>query len=89
MHYRHCFSNFALEYASRKVHEDQVRLKLNRIYQLLAYADDLSILGDSLDTIRKSSKSLIYSSKEFDLEINAEKPKCMLLSRHQITGENV
>jgi hypothetical protein len=37
------FFKFALEYSIRKVLENQVRLKLNGIHQLLAYADDINL----------------------------------------------
>ena len=40
--------NFALEYAIRRVQVNQDGLKLNGTHQLLAYADDVIILGDSV-----------------------------------------
>jgi hypothetical protein len=74
--------NFALEYAIRKVQENQVGLKLNGTHQLPAYTDDLNLLGDSIDTIEKNTETLIDASKEAGLEISVEKTKYMLLSHH-------
>jgi hypothetical protein len=79
---------FALEYAIRKVLENQVGLKLNGAHQLLAYADDVNLLGDSIDTIKKTTETLTDSSKEVGLEINVKKNKYMLLSLHQNVGQN-
>jgi hypothetical protein len=45
--------NFALEYAIGKVQENQVGLKWNGTHQLLAYAADVNLLGDSMETIKK------------------------------------
>jgi hypothetical protein len=79
--------NFALEYAIKKVQEDQVGLKLTGTYQFLAYSDDVNLLGDNIDTI-KNKETLIDASKEVGLEINVEKTKYMLLSGHQVVGQN-
>jgi hypothetical protein len=47
---------FTLENDIRKVQENQVGLKLNGAHQLLAYADDVNLLGDNMDTIKKNKK---------------------------------
>jgi hypothetical protein len=51
--------NFALKYAIRKVQESQVELKLNVTHHLLVCADDVSLLGDNIDTIKKKTETLI------------------------------
>jgi hypothetical protein len=80
--------NFALVYVIRKVQESQVGLKLNETHQLLAYADDVNLLGDNIDTIKKNTETLIDASKEVDLEINVEKTKYIFLSCHQNVRQN-
>jgi sorting nexin-29 len=65
-----------------------VGLKLNGTHQLLAYADDVNLLGDKIDTIKKNTETVIDASREVGLEINAEKTKCKSLSRHQNVSQN-
>jgi hypothetical protein len=71
--------NFALEYAIKKVQENQVGLKSNGTLQLLVYVDDVNLLGDNIDAIEENTVILIDGSKEVGLEVNAEKTKFMLL----------
>jgi hypothetical protein len=61
---------------------------LHGTHQLQVYADDVNLLGDNIDTIKKNTKALIDVTKEVGLEIKVEKTKYMLLSCHQNAGQN-
>jgi hypothetical protein len=50
-------------------------LKLNETYQLLVYAEDANLLGDSLYTINKNTEIVIDVGKEVDLEVHIEGTK--------------
>jgi hypothetical protein len=55
--------------------------------KVLAYADDVNLLGDNIDTLMKNTQSLIDASKEVGLEIYIKETVCIiyiyiLLSRH-------
>jgi hypothetical protein len=64
-----------------------VGLKLNGTHQLLAYTDDVNLLGYNIDTVKKNTETLTDANKDAGLEINVEKTKYMLLSRHQNVGQ--
>jgi hypothetical protein len=49
---------------------------------------DVNLLGDNVDSIRKNTETSVDASKEVGLEVDAEKTKYMLLSRHQNAGQN-
>jgi hypothetical protein len=74
-----------LAYAIRGVQENQVGLKLNGTHQLLVYADDVNLVGE---TTKKDKEALIHASKEVGLEVNTQEIKYMLLSCHQNSGKN-
>jgi hypothetical protein len=76
--------NFALEYAITKVQVNQVGLKLNGAHQLLSYADDVNVLGNNIDIVKKNTGKLIYASKVVGLEIYVDKDKNILLLRMAI-----
>jgi hypothetical protein len=81
--------NFAVEYAVRKVQENQVGINLNGTHHLLVYADDVNLLGGNINSTKKNTETLTDSKEEVGLEVNAEKTKYILLvSSPECTGKN-
>ena len=77
--------NFAFKYAIIRVQVNQDGLKLSGTHQLLAYVDDVNILGGSVDTV-KNAESLVAATNEIGLEVNAHKTKYMVMSRDKNAG---
>ena len=80
--------NFALEYAIRRVQVNQDGLKLNGTHQLLAYADDVNILGGGIHTLEENAEALVAATREIELEVSADKTKYMVMSQDQNAGQN-
>jgi len=58
-------------------------LKLNGTHQLLAYVDDVNILGGSIHTLMENAEALVAATREIGLEVSAE---YMVMSRDQNSG---
>jgi len=72
--------NFPLEYTIRRVQVNQEGLKLNGTHQLLAYADDVNILGGSIHNLKENAETLVAATREIGLEVNADNTKYMVMS---------
>ena len=81
--------NFALQYAIRRVQENRIGLELNGKHQLLVYADDVNMLWENLQTVRKNAEIFIKASKDIGWEVNSENTKYMTTSRHQNVKQNL
>jgi hypothetical protein len=49
---------------------------------------DINLLGDSINTIKENTVTLLEVSRDVGLEINAEKTKYMTMSHRPISGQN-
>jgi hypothetical protein len=68
--------------------ENEISLELDGTHQLLVYVDDVNLLGDSVNTIKENLETFLEVSRDIGLEINAEKTKYMIMSRHPTSGQN-
>jgi hypothetical protein len=79
---------FVLEYNIVKVKTNQEGLKLNGKHQIPIYGEEANIIYGSIYTIKGNTEALLVASKETGLEVNADKTKCIVLSRIQHAGRN-
>jgi hypothetical protein len=68
---------FTVVYAIKRVQAIQEVLKLSGTRPLMVYDDGDSLLGQSIQTIKKNTGNLLVSSKKIALEVNAVKIKYM------------
>ena len=61
-------------------------MKLKGKHQLLAYADDVNILGGSIHTLKENAEALVAATREIRLEVSVYKTKYMVMSRDQNAG---
>ena len=54
--------NSALEYTIRRNQVNHDGLKLNGTHQLLAYADDVNILGGNIHTLKENAEALVAAT---------------------------
>ena len=76
----------ALEYAIRRIQVNLDGLKLNGTHLLLAYADDVNILGGSIHTLKENAEAIVAATREIGMEVSAGKTKHMVMSRDQNAG---
>jgi hypothetical protein len=53
----------------------------------LTYADDVNVVGENIDIIKKNTKAVLDDNKEVDLEVISEKTKYWLLLHYQKIGK--
>jgi hypothetical protein len=63
-------------------------LSLCGIHELLVYADDVNLLGDTINTIKGDPETLLEASRDIGLEIYAEKTKYIIISSIELGTES-
>jgi hypothetical protein len=61
----------------------------NRVTQCIAYADDIVLLGRSVNHLRETLEELKQGAKKVGLEINEDKTKYMIVTRNKDKWQRV
>jgi len=78
--------NIALESVVREVLDDDVtglRIRGGHQNTLAAYADDIIIMGETEEDLKRSAEKLISKGKEIGLQVNEGKTKYLIVSRRE------
>jgi len=75
-----------LRYAIRSFQVNQYGLKLKGTHQLLAYADDINIVGEGIHTLKENAETLVAATRVIGLEVSANKTKYKVMPRYQNAG---
>ena len=51
---------------------NQDGLKLNDTHQLLAYTDDVNILGEELNNLKENAEAIVADTMEIGLEVRSD-----------------
>ncbi|KAL4104440.1 hypothetical protein QTP88_019741 [Uroleucon formosanum] len=80
--------NIALEWVVRIANETR-KMEVGEIETILAYADDVVILGNSRNEVKQTTVKFLKAGKIMGLEVNQEKTKYMYISRNDKSGLNL
>ena len=67
--------NFVLEYVIKKVQEINLGLDMNDNHQVIAYADDVNLIGDNIRIIERNAGVLLNAYKDIGLAVITGKYK--------------
>jgi hypothetical protein len=81
--------NVVLEIIVRRVNLQTTGAIYNKETQLLAYADDMDIVGRSQPAVLDAYLALEIEAAKVGLKINEQKTKCMIAARNDTTIRDV